>query len=143
MVSSQPLPAAHSGHVMSTSADFAPQCGAVALCSLSAAAVAAGFRVPFGLLFVPLRCRRPVAQARQIAIYLVHIGFSISYTEVGRGFGRDRTTVSHACGLIEDLRERRCFDLSLAWLEAALRQYAAFSDAMGFLPETVQPPIQQ
>ncbi|GGA76181.1 hypothetical protein GCM10011385_32740 [Nitratireductor aestuarii] len=34
----------------------------------------------------------------------------LSMAEVGRGFGRDRTTVMHACHLIEDMRDDAEFD---------------------------------
>ena len=96
------------------------------LCRLSAAAAAAAFRVPFAALFAVNRCRRPIARARQAAIYLAHVGFGLSYLQAGQGFARDRTTVSHACALIEDAREQRRLDLSLTWLEAALRHYAGY-----------------
>jgi len=40
----------------------------------------------------------------------------LSLTEVARGFARDRTTVSHACHLIEDRRDDPDFDARLvAW----------------------------
>ena len=96
------------------------------LCRLAAAAVASAFRVPFAALFAVSRCRRPIARARQTAIYLTHVGFGLSYISAGAGFGRDRTTVRHACALIEDAREQRRLDLSLTWLEAALRHYAGY-----------------
>jgi len=58
--------------------------------------------------------------ARQIAMYLLHTVFSCPYHEVARIFGRDRTTVSHACRLVEDLRDRPEFDLELEKMEALL-----------------------
>jgi hypothetical protein len=59
------------------------------------------------------------ARARQAALYLAHIGFGLTYSTVGRAFGRDRTTVRHACARIEDAREDRGLDLGLGHLEQA------------------------
>lgn len=67
------------------------------------------------------RCSRQVVMARQLAMYLVHILLGRTYLEVGRLFGRDRTTVSHACARIEDLREdRSAFERDVAAIEAAM-----------------------
>jgi hypothetical protein len=62
---------------------------------------------------------RAAAFARQIAMYLAHVGFGLSMAEVGRAFGRDRTTVVHACHLIEDRRDDVRFDQMLDHLEQA------------------------
>ena len=42
------------------------------------------------------------------------------YHDVGRFFGRDRTTVSHACAVIEDLRDDPEFDAEVSRLERRL-----------------------
>ena len=60
------------------------------------------------------------ARARQIAMYLLHTSLSASYGEVARAFRRDRTTVSHACRLIEDMRDDPRHDALLCRLEAVL-----------------------
>jgi chromosomal replication initiation ATPase DnaA len=44
----------------------------------------------------------------------------VSLTEVGHLFERDRTTVAHACGLIEDKRDDPDFDHRLDHLERAV-----------------------
>jgi hypothetical protein len=62
---------------------------------------------------------RAAAFARQIAMYLAHVGFGLSMAEIGRAFGRDRTTVLHACHLIEDRRDEVRFDQQLDHLEQA------------------------
>ncbi len=62
---------------------------------------------------------RAAAFARQIAMYLAHVGFGLSMAEVGRAFERDRTTVVHACHLIEDRRDDVRFDQLLDHLEQA------------------------
>ncbi|HTV68192.1 MAG TPA: helix-turn-helix domain-containing protein [Rhizobiaceae bacterium] len=51
-----------------------------------------------------------IARVRQIAMYVVHVVLGLSMAEVARGFGKDRTTVLHACHLIEDLRDHPEFD---------------------------------
>lgn len=71
-------------------------------------------------LMGPDRGKADIALARQLAMYLMHTHYSRIYSEVGRFFGRDRTTVSHACGLIEEMREEVAFDAGVARLEADL-----------------------
>lgn len=56
-----------------------------------------------------------IAYGRHIAMYLAHTGLGLSLSRVGDAFGRDKSTVSHACSRIEDLRDDAAFD---AWLEA-------------------------
>lgn len=69
------------------------------------------------------RCSREVVSARQLAMYLVHVLLGRTYLEVGRLFGRDRTTVSHACARVEDQREdRSVFEREVAAIEAALAE---------------------
>lgn len=58
-----------------------------------------------------------VCQARQIAMYLLHTALSCSYQEVAAIFGRDRTTVSHACRLVEDMRDDPQTDGKLLQME--------------------------
>ncbi|MCE3543503.1 hypothetical protein LXJ56_25315, partial [Escherichia coli] len=70
------------------------------------------------------RCERSVARVRQIGMYVAHVTLSLSMTEVGRAFGRDRSTVNHACHLIEDMRDEPEFDRVVQTLENILR--AAF-----------------
>ena len=73
------------------------------------------------------RGRPRVAFARQVAMYLAHVGCGLSMTEVGQIFARDRTTVAHACGLVEDKRDDPSFDRSLELLEGVLRLLSAAS----------------
>lgn len=68
------------------------------------------------------------ALARQIAMYLAHVSFEMSLAKVADAFGRDRSTVAHACHRIEDLREEPRFDSWLDGLEEALR---AINDLRG------------
>ena len=86
------------------------------------AAVAATFTVPIDELNAPTRRRASVALARQSAMYLAHVALGLNFTEVGRAFGRDRTTAAHACRRIEDRRGRPGLETALAELEHALRR---------------------
>ncbi len=67
------------------------------------------------------RSNAKAAFARQIAMYLSHVAFELSLSRVAMAFGRDRTTVSHACHLIEDRRDDPSFDEQLDELEQVLR----------------------
>lgn len=64
---------------------------------------------------------RAAVQARQMAMYLIHIIFQWPLDRIGAAFGRDRTTASHACRRVEDRRDDRCLDEMLDRLEACLR----------------------
>jgi chromosomal replication initiation ATPase DnaA len=67
------------------------------------------------------RCERPVARVRQIGMYIAHVTLALTMSEVGRAFGRDRSTVNHACHLIEDMREEREFDRIIQTIENIVR----------------------
>lgn len=72
--------------------------------------------------------RRPYCHLRQIAMYVCHVALSMSLTEIGLGFGRDRTTVSHACRVVEDRRDDPAYD---RFVEAVERIAAAVLGAPG------------
>ena len=61
------------------------------------------------------RSKREAAFARQVAMYLAHAGLGMSLGRVAFAFGRDRSTVAHACHVIEDRRDDPAFD---AWMDA-------------------------
>ncbi|MET1047339.1 MAG: helix-turn-helix domain-containing protein [Hyphomicrobium sp.] len=63
---------------------------------------------------------RDIAEARQVAMYLAHVCCRMSLTEVGAMFGRDRTTVAHACLKVEYRRDNPNFDRALDVLGWAL-----------------------
>ena len=67
-------------------------------------------------VMAPTRGEARAAYARQLAMYLCHVVFAMSLARTGTAFGRDRSTVAHACRVIEDRREDAHFD---AWLSAA------------------------
>jgi chromosomal replication initiation ATPase DnaA len=62
----------------------------------------------------------PTARARQVAMYLAHVGFGYSLAHVGGMFSRDKSTVGHAVHQIEDLRDNAEFDAWLSDLELVL-----------------------
>lgn len=68
------------------------------------------FNVSSRELRQPGRTSTSVSRVRQIGMYVTHVNMGLSMAEVGRGFGRDRTTVMHACHLIEDMRDDAEFD---------------------------------
>ena len=78
------------------------------------------FHVPVYVLFLTKRGKAKHALARQVAMYLLHICLGKSFSEIGRIFGRDRTTVSHACQLIEDKRENFHMDWTLSLMEQSV-----------------------
>jgi len=90
-------------------------------------AVSRVFMVASADLWSGTRGRPRVAFARQVAMYLAHVAWGLSLTEVGYVFSRDRTTVAHACGLVEDLRDDPVLDRSLELLEGVLRALSPVS----------------
>lgn len=84
--------------------------------------VARDFQLDQGALLVPTRGAPQAAFARQVAIYLMHVCFGLSFAAVGRMFHRDRTTVAHACRVIEDRRDDCELDRRLAALERTCRR---------------------
>jgi chromosomal replication initiation ATPase DnaA len=61
-----------------------------------------------------------VAAARQLAMYLIHVLLGRPQDVVGRLFGRDASTVSHACRTIEDLRDNPPLETEIASIEHIL-----------------------
>jgi len=82
--------------------------------------VAAAYGVTVEQLLQVNRGPAELALARQVAMYLARTFFEHNTVVVGELFGRDRTTVAHACAVIEDRRERPHFDEMIAAIEARL-----------------------
>lgn len=81
--------------------------------------IATVFNVTTDELRAPTRSTADIALARQAAMYVMHVVFGWTLTNVGRRFGRDRTTAGHACRRIEDQRDDPVFDMTLAAIERA------------------------
>jgi chromosomal replication initiation ATPase DnaA len=79
--------------------------------------VAALFSVSSKELRKPGRTADSISRVRQIAMYVAHVVLRLTQGEVGRGFGRDRTTVIHACHIVEDLRDDAEFDRAVSMVE--------------------------
>ncbi|SIP94859.1 dnaA protein helix-turn-helix [Rhizobium sp. RU35A] len=61
--------------------------------------------------------RRALCHVRQIAMYVCHVTLSIPQGDIGDAFGRDRSTVGHACSVVEDRREDAAFDSFVSTIE--------------------------
>ncbi len=77
--------------------------------------------VPAGEIVAAGRTGAEAAEARHLAMYLAHTALSWTLARVGAAFGRDRTTVGHACRRVEDRRDDALFDARVDALEACLR----------------------
>lgn len=61
--------------------------------------------------------RRATSHVRQVAMYVCHVAYSMPMGEVAEAFGRDRSTVGHACRMVEDRRDDRAYDTFVAIVE--------------------------
>jgi len=61
--------------------------------------------------------RRAACHVRQVAMYVCHVVLRLSLSQIGAAFGRDRTTVSHACNVVEDRRDDAAFDAFVSAIE--------------------------
>lgn len=62
-----------------------------------------------------------IARARQIAMYLAHVGLGMSLARIATALDRDRSTVAYGCHKIEDFRDDPQIDEWLDSLEVQLR----------------------
>ena len=102
---------------------------ALELCEGMIDIVAALFSVSSKDLRRPGRPSLSVGRVRQIAMYVAHVVLRLSMADIGRGFGRDRTTVIYACHVIEDLRDDQDFDRIITVTEQVA--LAAFRNRLG------------
>ncbi|MEL6370954.1 MAG: helix-turn-helix domain-containing protein [Pseudomonadota bacterium] len=96
--------------------------------------LASAFNVPIARLTMSGRQRASVAMARQISMYLCHIVGRLSLREIASEFGREASTVSHACHVVEDRRDNSLFDKQVAILEEEFRDRIR-----SMIDESVQP----
>jgi chromosomal replication initiation ATPase DnaA len=101
------------------------------LCRSIEAVVSTALGIEIAELRTEDRGRAAVAHARQTAMYLAHVHFGLTLSQVGRNFGRDRTTVAHACARIEDSRDDPIVDTILSCLEFALERWRRSFLAVG------------
>lgn len=89
---------------------------------LTVAVTALAFGVPMVDVFARQRLASSEIFLRQMSMYLLNTVFDFNLSRVARVFSRDRTTVRHACQLIEDQRDSAAFDDTLMSLESFLLQ---------------------
>lgn len=77
--------------------------------------------------------RRTACHVRQIAMYVCHVALEIPMSDIGDAFGRDRTTVAHACGVVEDRRDDPAYDDFVSAIERIAT--AVFAPARVFAHE--------
>ena len=87
-------------------------------------AIAVAFEIEACDLRKPTRGRAETAFARQVAMYLAHVAYGLTLSDVGRAFDRDRTTVAYACGIVEDRRDDVSLDRTLDLLETVVGRLA-------------------
>ena len=80
------------------------------LASLITRIVAGEYRISLKRLFAGGRGNKKESLARHITVYLLHTLLSLSYKEISFVFGKDRTSISYACRIIEDLRDDPRFE---------------------------------
>ena len=68
------------------------------------------------------RGSRETCTARQVAMYLTYTSFEMSLSRCAYAFDRDRSTVAHACQIIENRRDQLDFDQWVEGLEEVLKQ---------------------
>lgn len=87
---------------------------AIAVCSFA-------LGISFDEISASTRRSAEAAFARQVAMYLCHVGVGLSLSRVAHAFGRDRSTIAHACRIIEDRRDVPQFDAWIGALEDSVR----------------------
>jgi hypothetical protein len=83
---------------------------------------------------VPLRrdMRHDVCHTRQISMYVCHVVLQISQTDIALAFGRDRSTVGHACHVVEDRRDEQAFDDFISAVERMVIAVFALSEVPAY-----------
>jgi chromosomal replication initiation ATPase DnaA len=89
----------------------------VAICEGMIDILAACFSVSSKEIRSQDRATACIARIRQVGMYITHVALGLNMKEVAAGFCRDRSTVVHACHLIEDLRDDPDFDKICATVE--------------------------
>lgn len=82
--------------------------------------MAALFNVSGRQLRSPQRDRKDIARVRQIGMYIARVTLCLNIRLIADGFARDKSTVTYACHLIEDLRDDEEFDLIITRVEAVV-----------------------
>lgn len=83
--------------------------------------IAAAFQLKAERLLKSDRGAVRVNRPRQISMYLMNTALSLKFTEIAEFYNKDRTTVSHACRVIEELRDDPEFDERIGEFEKTIR----------------------
>ncbi len=86
------------------------------------AAVALEFHVRDMDLTKPGRGSPQMVLARQVAMYLTITVFHLTQSRTAGIFRRDRSTIYHACKIVEEHRDDPIFDVKISRLESFLHQ---------------------
>lgn len=76
--------------------------------------------------------RRHTCHVRQIAMYVCHVALRIPMSDIGDALGRDRTTVSHACHVVEDRRDDPAFDDFVSTVERIVTAVFGVSEVAAY-----------
>lgn len=71
------------------------------------------------------RGQAKISFGRQIAMYLCHVSYKMPMVRIAHALHRDRSTVAHACRVIEDCRDDPAWDQILDQLELVLSKLPA------------------
>ncbi|MEO0636568.1 MAG: helix-turn-helix domain-containing protein [Pseudomonadota bacterium] len=82
--------------------------------------VASYFGIPIGDLLAPTRGKKPIAFARQLAMYLANTHYQLSMPLIAKTMGRDRSTIGFGIRRIEDMRDDPRTDTIINCLELLL-----------------------
>ncbi|MEQ1769157.1 MAG: helix-turn-helix domain-containing protein [Devosia sp.] len=96
--------------------------------------VAAATGVPVARLMQLGRGTVTVSEARNLAMYMLHVALGLSYAEVATLLGLNRSTIAYACARIEDERDNNGFNEMLDTLEAIICKQVA-KDRMASLAQ--------
>ncbi len=97
--------------------------------------VCEAYGLPHASLMTPERRGAELARARQVAMYLAHVVGRLTLNEVAEYFGRDRSTVSHACINVEDSRESPMLEMQLEYMEKLLRERLSRASETGLFKQ--------
>lgn len=103
---------------------------------LVVAVTAAQYNVKISDLTYRTRGLARFALARHVAMYLMNVVLGMTFTDIGTCFRRDRTSISHACARIEDLRDDPQFDAELSQMEGLVGIVASSRDPRQSQEET-------
>lgn len=90
----------------------------LAVCDAAIDLLSVLFAVPGDDLRAPTRAKKHVARVRQMGMYALNVVVGMKMGDIALGFGRDRSTVIHACHLIEDMRDDEDFEAIITQVEA-------------------------